>query len=145
VRDAWQRIQAAVPADDFQGVSVQRMVATRGIELIVGCSMDAQFGPVLLFGAGGTLVEVFKDRALALPPLSAPLVQDWISQTKIHLAIQGVRGQPPVDLQALNGVLIKVANLVLTCPEIAELDINPLLASPEGVVALDARMTLRIT
>lgn len=145
VRDAWQRIQAAVPADDFQGVSVQSMVATRGIELIVGCSMDAQFGPVLLFGAGGTLVEVFKDRALALPPLSAPLVQDWISQTKIHLAIQGVRGQPPVNRRALNDVLIKLANLVLTCPEIAELDINPLLASPEGVVALDARMTLRIT
>ncbi len=145
VRDAWKRIQAAVPALDFQGVSVQLMVATRGIELIVGCSMDAQFGPVLLFGAGGTLVEVFQDRALALPPLSAPLVEDWISQTKIHRALKGVRGQAPVNMSDLVDALIKLGDLVLACPAIAELDINPLLASPEGVVALDARMTLRIT
>ena len=143
VRSAWQRIQAAVPADDFHGVSVQRMVATGGIELIVGCSSDAQFGPVLLFGAGGTFVEVFKDRALALPPLSEPLVEDWISQTKIHHALQGVRGQAPVNRQVLNQVLIRLANLVLTCPEIEELDINPMLASSEGTVALDARMKLR--
>jgi len=142
VSDAWQCIQAAVPADDFQGVSVQRMVATRGIELIVGCSSDAQFGSVLLFGAGGTLVEVFQDRALALPPLSAPLVQDWIGQTKIYRALLGIRGQPPVDLAELAAVLIKLANLVLTCPEIAELDINPLLASASGMVVLDARIRL---
>jgi acetyltransferase len=96
----------------------------------------------LLFGAGGTLVEVFQDRALALPPLSAPLVQDWIGQTKIYRALLGIRGQPPVDLAELAAVLIKLANLVLTCPEIAELDINPLLASASGMVVLDARIRL---
>jgi len=143
VRDAWWRIQAAVPFADFQGLSVQRMIKQRGIELIVGCSTDTQFGPVLLFGAGGTMVEVFQDRALALPPLSSPLVEDWISQTKIHRALLGVRGQPPVSMPALTDALIKLGDLVLNHPEIAELDINPLLVSPEGVMALDARMVLR--
>jgi acetyltransferase len=143
VREAWQRIESAVPAADFQGVSVQRMIKLRGIELIVGSSTDAQFGPVLLFGAGGTMVEVFQDRALALPPLSAPLVEDWISQTKIHRALQGIRGAAPVNMPALNDALIKLADLVLLHPEIHELDINPLLASPDGVIALDARVVLR--
>jgi len=143
VRDAWQRIQSGVSAADFQGVSVQRMIKQRGIELIVGSSTDAQFGPVLLFGAGGTMVEVFQDRALALPPLSAPLVEDWISQTKIHRALQGIRGAAPVNMLALGHALIQLADLVLLHPEISELDINPLLASPEGVIALDARVVLR--
>lgn len=143
VRDAWHQIQSAVPAAAFEGVSVQQMIQHRGIELIVGSSVDAQFGPVLLFGAGGTMVEVFQDRALALPPLSPPLALDWISQTKIYRALQGVRGQPPVNMPALTDVLIRLGNLVLSSPEIAELDINPLIATDEGVLALDARMVLR--
>ena len=143
VREAWQRIHAAVPAEAFEGVSVQRMIRQRGIELIVGCSTDPQFGPVLLLGAGGTMVEVFQDRALALPPMSAPLVEDWISQTKIHRALQGIRGQPPVAMAELSDVLVRLGDLVLAHPEIAELDINPLLASPEGVIALDARLVLQ--
>jgi acetyltransferase len=142
VREAWQHIRDGVAADDFQGVSVQRMIRRGGIELIVGSSTDAQFGPVLLFGAGGTMVEVFHDRALALPPLSAPLVEDWIAQTKIHRALQGIRGAPPVDFAALSDALIKLGDLVLQHPEIRELDINPLLASPDGVLALDARVVL---
>lgn len=143
VREAWQQIQAAVPPAAFAGVSVQRMIRRGGIELIVGSSTDAQFGPVLLFGAGGTMVEVFQDRALALPPLSSPLVEDWISQTKIYRALQGVRGQPPVHMTALCEVLVRLGNLVLNQPEIAELDINPLVASSDGVLALDARIVLR--
>ena len=89
------------------------------------------------------MVEVFQDRALALPPLSPPLALDWISQTKIYRALQGVRGQPPVNMPALTDVLIRLGNLVLSSPEIAELDINPLIATDEGVLALDARMVLR--
>lgn len=143
VRAAWQRIRDAVPSAAFEGVSVQRMIAQRGVELIVGSSVDAQFGPVLLFGAGGTLVEVFQDRALALPPLSPMLAGDWICQTKISRALQGVRGQPPVCLDALLDVLVKLSLLVLALPEIAELDINPLLATPAGVLALDARIVLK--
>lgn len=143
VREAWQRIQAAVPPDAFDGVGVQRMIRQRGIELIVGCSTDPEFGPVLLFGAGGTMVEIFQDYALALPPLSDPLVEDWISQTRIHRALQGVRGQSPANISALSDVLVKLGDLVLNQPEIAELDINPLLASADGVLALDARIVLR--
>jgi acetyltransferase len=142
VREAWRQIRAAVPAEAFDGVSVQRMVQQRGVELIVGSITDAQFGPILLFGMGGTMVEVFQDRALALPPLSPPLVEDWIRQTKIYRALQGIRGQPPVDLISLTVALVALADLVMAAPEIAELDINPLLASPEGVVAMDARVVL---
>ena len=142
VREAWQRIRSAVPAADFNGVSVQRMIKHRGTELIVGSSIDAQFGPVLLFGAGGTLVEVFQDRALALPPLSPLLAEDWISQTKIRRALAGVRNQPPANLAALYQVLVNLATLVLALPEIRELDINPLLATPAEVIALDARVLI---
>jgi acetyltransferase len=142
VREAWQLIRDAVPAADFGGVSVQRMIKQRGIELIVGSSIDSQFGPVLLFGAGGTMVEVFQDRALALPPLSPMLAEDWIKQTHIHRALKGVRGQPQANMSALLDVLVKLGNLVLALPEISELDINPLLATPTEVLALDARVVL---
>lgn len=143
VADAWQKIKTAVAPVDFLGVSVQPMIKHQGIELIVGSSTDNQFGPVLMFGAGGTFVEIFQDRALALPPLSVPLVEDWIAQTRIYQALFGVRGQAPVDMATLTRVLVALGNLVLALPEISELDINPLLAAPEGVWAMDARMVLR--
>ena len=145
VHEAWNLIRNAVPAADFGGVAVQRMIKQRGIELIVGSSIDSQFGPVLLFGAGGTMVEVFQDRALALPPLSPSLAEDWIKQTKIHKALQGVRSQPPANLPALHDVLVKLGNLVLALPEISELDVNPLLATSTEVIALDAHVVLRST
>jgi acetyltransferase len=147
VREAWRLIRDNVTRlhdiAAFEGVTVQPMVTRKGTELILGASTDAQFGPVLLFGAGGTLVEVFQDRALALPPLNHALARRWMDQTKIAKVLHGVRGQPPVDLAALDEVLVKFARLVQHERRIVELDINPLLATPEGVLALDARIVVR--
>lgn len=147
VRHAWRLIRDNVTklhgAAAFEGVTVQRMVTRKGTELILGASTDAQFGPVLLFGAGGTLVEVLQDRALVLPPLNHALARRWIEQTKIARVLRGVRGRPAVDFHALDEVLVKFARLVHQERRIVELDINPLLASPEGIVALDARVVVR--
>ena len=119
------------------------MITDHGTELILGASTDAQFGPVLLFGAGGTLVEVLQDRALALPPLNRSLARRWMEQTKIFKVLQGVRGRPPVDLDALEDVLVAFSRLVHAETRIVELDINPLLATPHGALALDARVVVR--
>ena len=142
VRRAWSEIEKAVPVDDFLGVSVQPMIARDGYELILGSSLDPQFGPVLLFGAGGQLVEVFKDRALGLPPLNATLARRLIEQTRIFTALQGVRGRPPVDLAALEDLLVRFSQLVAEQRWIKEIDINPLLVSEKQLIALDARVIL---
>ena len=105
VRTAFGAIESSVRqragAEHFQGVSVQPMIKLDGYEIIIGSSLDPQFGPVLLFGTGGQLVEVFKDRALALPPLNTTLARRMMEQTKIYIALKGVRGRRPVDLAAL--------------------------------------------
>jgi len=146
VRDSFSAIEKAVTekhsAADFEGVSVQPMISRDGYELILGSSIDAQFGPVLLFGLGGTLVEVFKDRALGLPPLTATLARRMMERTKIYTALKGVRGQQSVDMAALEQLLVRFSELVVEQPAIAELDINPLLASPGRLLALDARVIL---
>ncbi len=146
VRAAFHGIQAAVAekagAQHFQGVTVQPMIKLDGYEVIIGSSVDAQFGPVLLFGMGGQLVEVFKDRALALPPLTTTLARRMMEQTKIYTALKGVRGRKPVDLAALEQLLVRFGQLVVEQPWIKEIDINPLLASPERLVALDARVVV---
>jgi acetyltransferase len=126
----------------FLGVTVQPMAKLDGYELIIGSSVDAQFGPVLLFGAGGQLVEVSKDNALALPPLNSTLARRMMEQTKIYTALKGVRGRPPVDLAALEDLLVHFSELVTEQPWIKEIDINPRLASPERLLALDARVVL---
>jgi acetyltransferase len=129
--------------EDFRGVTVQPMLSLKdGYELIIGASPDPQFGPVLLFGTGGTLVEVFKDRALALPPLTTTLARRMMERTKIHEALQGIRGRDPVDMQALEALMVHFSTLVVEQRWIKEIDINPLLASPQGIVALDARVVL---
>jgi acetyltransferase len=146
VRTAYQSIKSAVAekasADQFGGVTVQPMVSWDGYELILGCSVDPQFGPVLLFGSGGQLVEVYKDRALALPPLNTTLARRLMEQTKIFKALKGVRGRMPVDLLALERLLVRFSQLVIEQSSIAEIDINPLIASPERLLALDARIVL---
>ncbi len=146
VRTAFNGIQAAVAekagAQHFQGVTVQPMVKLDGYEIIIGSSVDSQFGPVLLFGMGGQLVEVFKDRALALPPLTTTLARRMMEQTKIYTALKGVRGRKPVDLAALEQLLVRFSQLVVEQKWIQEIDINPLLASPERLVALDARVVV---
>jgi acetyltransferase len=130
-------------AADFLGVTVQPMVDRRdAYELILGSSVDPQFGPVLLFGLGGELVEVFRDHALALPPLNTTLARQVIARTRIARALRGVRGRAPVDLDALAGLLVRFGDLIIENPRILELDVNPLLVSPRGLVALDARVVL---
>ncbi len=127
-------------AGHFLGVTVQPMIALDGYELIIGSSLDAQFGPVLLFGAGGQLVEVLQDRALALPPLTTTLARRMMERTRIFTALQGVRGREPVDLAALELLLVQFSQLVVDQPGIKEIDINPLLAAPGRLLALDARV-----
>jgi acetyltransferase len=146
VRRAYRAIEAAVRdhagtgAGVFLGVTVQPMVRRDGDELIVGASLDPQFGPVLLFGSGGRLVEVYRDRALALPPLNTTLARRMMEQTRVYQALQGVRGRPPVDLAALEHLLVRFSRLVVEQRWIREIDINPLLASPDRLLALDARV-----
>ena len=110
-----------------------------GYELIVGSSLDPQFGPVMLFGTGGQLVEVFRDRALALPPLNSTLARRLMEQTRVFTALKGVRGRPPVDIAALEELLVRFSQLIVEQRWIKEIDINPLLATPERLLALDAR------
>jgi acetyltransferase len=146
VRTAYLQIEASVRAkagaEHFLGVTVQPMVKPEGYELIVGSSVDPQFGPVLLFGTGGQLVEVFKDRALALPPLNTTLARRMIEQTRVSEALRGVRGRKAVDLVALEELLVRFSQLVVEQPWIKEIDINPLLASAEQLLALDARVVV---
>jgi len=147
VERAWRRIQTSVTekvgAEHFQGVTVQPMIKSGdGYELIIGSSLDPQFGPVLLFGTGGQLVEVFKDRALSLPPLNTTLARRMMEQTKIYQALKGVRGRKPVNLAELEQLMVRFSRLVVEQPWIKEIDINPLLATPERLVALDARVVV---
>lgn len=146
VKRAYHLIQTSVTqkagAEHFGGVTVQPMVKLDGYEVILGSSIDPQFGPVLLFGSGGQLVEVYKDSALALPPLTTTLARRMMEQTKIFTALKGVRGRKPVDLSALERLLVQFSTLVAEQDCIREIDINPLLASPEQLIALDARVVL---
>ena len=145
VRHAWHSIKQSVvehaSADAFQGVTVQPMIRRKGYELIVGSSVDPQFGPVILFGSGGTLVEVMRDRALGLPPLNTTLAKRMMEQTRIYDALSGRRGQG-VDLANLERVLVRFSQLIVEHPRIKEIDINPLLVSGATVAALDARVVL---
>jgi acetyltransferase len=131
-----------VGKEHFAGVTVQPMIKLEGYEIIVGSSIDPQFGPVLLFGTGGQLVEVYKDRALGLPPLNGTLARRMMERTKIYTALKGVRGRKATNLAALEQLLVRFSQLVVEQPWIAELDINPLLVSSERIFALDARVVL---
>lgn len=145
VRQSFREIEEGVLAKasvaDFDGVTVQPMISSKdGYELILGMSTDPQFGPVLLFGTGGQLVEVFRDRALGLPPLNSTLARRMMEDTRIWTALQGVRGRAPIDTAMLEELLVRFSRLVVEQPWIKEIDINPLLASPGGLIALDARV-----
>jgi acetyltransferase len=142
VKKAFDAIKKGVSAKDFLGVTVQPMVKLDGYELILGSSLDPQFGPVLLFGSGGQLVEVFNDRSLSLPPLNTTLAHRLMERTKIYTALKGVRGRPPCDLAALEQLLVRFSQLVVEQRWIKEIDINPLMASPERLIGLDARVVL---
>jgi acetyltransferase len=147
VREAFLRMQESVVAkfgtSGFDGVTVQPMLKLDGYEVILGASIDPQFGPVLLFGSGGQLVEVFKDSAVALPPLNTTLARRLMERTKIYKAFKGVRGRKPTNMLELESLLVRFSQLVVEHPTIKECDINPLLVGEgNNIVALDARVVL---
>ena len=141
--DMLARVRTAQPQARIAGFTVQSM-ASRPFaqELIVGASIDPVFGPVLLFGQGGTAVEVIADRAIALPPLNRVLARDLVSRTRVARLLAGYRDRPPAKIDAICDVLIALSRMLADLPELAELDINPLWADHDGVVALDARVRL---
>ncbi|HSK39624.1 MAG TPA: acetate--CoA ligase family protein, partial [Arenibaculum sp.] len=136
-----ERVRRLRPDAVIEGFTVQEMAAKPGAhELIVGVTEDVLFGPVILFGQGGTAVEVVQDKALGLPPLNMNLARDMMGQTRVWRLMQGYRDQPKADIECVALTLIKVSQLVTDFPEVSELDINPLLTDDTGVLALDARI-----
>jgi acetyltransferase len=134
------------PDAKIEGFTVQRMVNAKGAhELILGVLNDDTFGPVLLFGQGGTAVEILNDKALALPPLNLKLAKDMIARTKVYQLLKGYRDQDPINMDALQLTLIKLSQMVIDLDHLAELDINPLLADKNGVIALDARIKVSLS
>jgi acetyltransferase len=143
VRAAYAEIEAAFTPDGaFDGVTVQPMVKQSGYELILGSATDPQFGPVLVFGLGGQLVEIMRDRGHALPPLTTTLARRLMENTRIFQALMGARGNRPVDVARLEQLLVRFSELVAENPRIADIEINPLLASADALQALDARVIL---
>ncbi len=140
-RDIVNTVQAARPNAHIKGVTVEPMARLKdGRELVIGSSRDNIFGPTILFGAGGTMVEVLKDSAVALPPLNTVLANRLINRTRVSQLLEAVRDRPAVDRDAVVDVLMRVSDMVCEMPQIAELDINPLIAGPDGVLAVDARI-----
>jgi acetyltransferase len=138
------RVQEARPDATITGFSVQTMVRRpHAHELIVGVTTDPIFGPVILFGQGGSAVEVIGDRAVALPPLNLNRARDLVARTRVARLLAGYRNHPPADMAAICTTLLRVAQMVGDLPELCELDINPLLADEQGVLALDARVRVR--
>lgn len=139
-----KRVKRLRPQAYIEGFTVQQMLRRpRAHELIVGVATDPLFGPVILFGHGGTAVEVVADRAVALPPLNEPLARELASRTRIARLLAGYRDRPAADLAAIHRVLVRISHMVIDLPELAELDINPLLADENGVIALDARVRVQ--
>ncbi|MBK0392532.1 bifunctional acetate--CoA ligase family protein/GNAT family N-acetyltransferase [Ramlibacter algicola] len=137
-------VKQRVPDAQVTGFVVQPMVRPRRArELIVGLATDPVFGPVVLFGAGGIAAEIERDRAVDLPPLNGALARAMVARTRVGALLRPHRGQPGVDEAALADVLLRVSQLACDLPEVVELDLNPLLAGPEGVIALDARVRVR--
>lgn len=145
VRKAYDEIMAAAkakaPASRVWGVSVQKM-ARPGIEVIVGMSKDPQFGPVLMFGLGGILVEVLKDVSFRIVPLKRRDAQEMIREIKAYPILEGYRGREPGDISYLEETILKVSDFVDRTPEIKELDLNPIVVWEKGGVAVDARVVL---
>ncbi len=136
-----QAIKQKYPQAKIQGVSVQKM-ARPGVEVIIGMSKDAQFGPVLMFGLGGILVEILKDVSFRIVPLTRRDAREMIREIKGYPLLEGYRGQEPVDVANLEELVLKVSGFVEQHPEVKELDINPIFAYRDGAVAVDARVIL---
>ena len=145
VRAAFKRIKTSVkeqaPKAKVDGVAVQQM-AKPGTEVIIGMTTDPQFGPVMMFGLGGIMVEVLKDVAFRIVPLEPRDAKQLIREIRGFPVLEGVRGRPPADLAALEGIVLRLSEFVQHHPEIAEIDLNPVLAYPDGALAVDARVVL---
>ena len=136
-----QAVKAAQPDARIDGVAVQKM-APMGTEVIVGMSKDPQFGPVMMFGLGGILVEVLKDVAFRIVPLEPKDAREMVREIKGFPVLEGVRGQPPSDVAALENLILKLSEFIEAHPEIDELDLNPVFAYPDGALAVDARIVV---
>jgi acyl-CoA synthetase (NDP forming) len=132
---------AAVPEAEIEGVAVQNM-APAGTEVIVGMTTDPQFGPVVMFGLGGVMVEVMKDVTFRVLPLTKRDVRQMVADIKGRVILDGVRGAPPADVEAIQDALLKVADFVSANPQVRELDLNPILVNENGAVAVDARIVI---
>ncbi|HXK33065.1 MAG TPA: acetate--CoA ligase family protein [Dehalococcoidia bacterium] len=145
VAEAFDRVVASArqhePNATIDGVAVQRMEKP-GIEVIIGMTKDPQFGPVMMFGLGGVLVEVLKDVAFRIVPLNERDARQMVHEIKGYPLLEGYRGQDPADVQALERLLLKVSSFIEQHPEIAELDLNPVFAYKDGAIAVDARIVL---
>ncbi len=138
------RVAERAPQAVISGVTVEPMhTAVHGRELLAGAMRDVAFGAAVVFGSGGTLVEVMRDRAIALPPLNEVIVRDLVDQTRASQLLGSIRGNPPADRKAVEAVLLAISQLVCDLPEVTELDINPLVANEDGVMAVDARVAIR--
>jgi acetate---CoA ligase (ADP-forming) len=149
VRDAFDlmvyRAQRYLPEARIWGCLVQEMAAPGGTEVLVGMNRDPQFGPLVTFGLGGIYVETLKDVTFRLAPFSRYEAEEMLSEIRAHALLDGVRGQPPADKAAIVDVLLRINQLVQDFPEVAELDINPLIVYPEGqgALAIDMRLILK--
>ncbi|MBI2980219.1 MAG: acetate--CoA ligase family protein [Chloroflexi bacterium] len=145
VGKAYDAILSAVrkqyPQAKIQGVSVQKM-ARPGVEVIIGMSKDAQFGPVLMFGLGGIMVEILKDVSFRIVPLAPRDAREMVKEIKGYPLLEGYRGQEPVDVTNLEKLILKVSSFIEKHPEVAEMDLNPVFAYSDGAVAVDARVIL---
>ena len=140
-RDIINSVKTRVPDARIEGVTVQAM-ANAGVEVIIGMTKDAQFGPVMMFGLGGILVEILKDVSFRLIPLERKDAAEMIREIKGYALLEGVRGQPPVNVAALEQLIVKVSDFIDKNPRIKELDLNPLIAAEDGITAVDARIVL---
>ncbi|MEZ6023621.1 MAG: GNAT family N-acetyltransferase, partial [Hyphomonadaceae bacterium] len=143
-REMLTRVTASAPDARVDGFTVQPMVRRpRAQELILGAMEDGTFGPCLMFGQGGVAAEVVADSAMGLPPLNSVLARAMIDRTRVAKLLAGYRDRPPADIDAVAAALVSLSDLIVDFPEIAELDVNPLLADETGVIALDARIIVR--
>ena len=133
--------KSAEPEAKISGVAVQQM-APAGTEVIVGMTTDDQFGPVVMFGLGGILVEVLKDVTFRVVPLAERDAAQMIDEVKGQAVLDGVRGQPPVDRAAIRSALLKVSAFVEANPDVRELDLNPMMVYADGAIAVDARIAI---
>jgi len=143
-RDMAETVRSRAPDATLTGFAVEPMIRRPGsTELLLGLSVDQTFGPVVLFGQGGTAAEAIGDRAVALPPLNLALARQLIARTRVYRLLQGFRERPPAALDAIASALLRLSEIAIDIPEIVELDINPLVADDRGVIAIDARIGIR--